>query len=135
MGIHGNEKADKAAKAALELDISPSEVPYSDFKQSIYSSIQLQWQLDWNELIENKLNKIKPDLGGFISYGETPRRDQIVFTRARLGHTYITHGFLLRGENIPECVSCQAPITVEHILLHCAEYNHIRARIFNCKSL
>ena len=91
----------------------------------------MQWQLDWNELVENKLNKIKLDLGGFIRYDETPRRDQIVFTRARLGHTYITHGFLLRGENIPECVSCRAQLTVEHIFLHCIDYIDIRARYFN----
>ena len=46
MDIAGNEKADKAAKSALELEISSTKVPYSDFKSCIYNSIQLQWQLD-----------------------------------------------------------------------------------------
>ena len=133
--IPGNEKADKAAKAALELEVSQSEIPHSDFKPLIYKAIQLQWQLDWNELVDNKLNKIKPDLGGLLRYDQTPRRDQIVFTRARLGHTYLTHGFLLRGEDVPECVSCRANLSVEHILLHCNEYNSIRAKYFKTNLL
>ena len=85
--------------------------------------------------MNNKLHKIKADLGGLISYGETPRRDQIVFTRARIGHTYVTHGSLLRGEDYPICMSCNTFITVEHILLQCVDYTDIRSRFFNSDSL
>ena len=78
--ILGNERADKAAKAALELKVSQTEIPYSDYKAIINSFIRLHWQLDWNELVDNKLHRIKPDLGGLIMYSQAPRRDQIVFT-------------------------------------------------------
>ena len=39
IGIHGNEKADMAAKEALYLDIANSLVPYTDLKPSINSFI------------------------------------------------------------------------------------------------
>ena len=33
------------------------------------------------------------------------------------------------------CMSCHTFITVEHVLLHCIEYNDIRAKYFDSNSL
>ena len=70
---------------------------------------------------------MKPLLGG-LTYGQASRRDQLVFTHIRIGHTYLTHGFLLREEAPPECVSCREQLTIKHILLHCIDFNDIRSR-------
>ena len=37
----------------------------------------------------------------------------------RIGHTFATHGHLLRGEDKPLCPRCNAYLTVEHVLLSC----------------
>ena len=46
-------------------------------------------------------------------------RKEIVITRTHIGHTYFTHSYLLRGEDITWCIPCHCPDTVKHILLDC----------------
>ena len=63
------------------------------------------WQNKWNELTHNKLHEIQTVVGkipAFISL----RKDDSAIRRLRIGHTYFTHGYLLRGEPVPECMSC-----------------------------
>ena len=52
-----------------------------------------------------------------------------------IGHTYLTHRYLLVGDDPPECVSCQEPLTVSHVLVHCSKYCHIREYYFRAQSV
>ena len=52
-----------------------------------------------------------------------------------LGHTYTSHRYLLAGDDPPVCISCQENLTVEHILIHCAEYFHVRIQCFDIDNL
>ena len=133
--IAGNEKADKAAKAALDLHITRSMLPHSDFKCHAHSFIRSRWQQDWDEQTENKLHEVKPCLGPWPPIYDMSRRDQLVMARARIGHSYLTHGFLLRGEEPPMCVSCRDRLTVEHVLVHCTELSDIRDSHYECGSI
>ena len=45
------------------------------------------------------------------------RRDQVFLTRCRIGHSRLTHGHLLKGELAPECIPCQCPLTLRHMLV------------------
>ena len=36
------------------------------------------------------------------------------------------HSFLLSGDDIPECGTCQCPLTVKHILIECVDLNDVR---------
>ena len=51
--------------------------------------------------------------------------------RARIGHTYLTHAYLLRGEAMPRCIPCDCALTVKHILVDCIDYAHIGQRYYN----
>jgi ribonuclease HI len=133
--IRGNEQADKAAKAALELNITPCCVPYTDFRSRIHSWIYSNWQYFWDEQVNNKLYKIKPLLGPWPPFYDLSRRDQLVITRAHIGHTYLTQGYLLRKEEAPMCVSCMEVLSVEHILVHCQELSDIRETFYECRSV
>ena len=42
---------------------------------------------------------------------------------------------LLTGEDLPTCQFCSLPLTVNHILLECANLNTIRQRFFRVSSL
>ena len=55
-GIKGNEKADSAAKSALDLPRAKVGVPYNDFKHYIDQYIFSTWQDDWNGAVANKLH-------------------------------------------------------------------------------
>jgi hypothetical protein len=40
----------------------------------------------------------------------------------RIGHSFLTHGRLLRGGTCPRCQACGVDMTVEHILFHCVSF-------------
>ena len=59
-----------------------------------------------------------------------------MLSRLRLGHTNITHAYLMQGQSDPpECDSCRCPITVKHLLLDCRKYSAVRSRYYNNPSL
>ena len=47
------------------------------------------------------------------------RKENTVLNRLHTGHSYLTHSFILRKEEAPVCVACNAVITVKHILIEC----------------
>ena len=51
--IKGNEKADSAAKSALDLPHAQVGVPYTGFKHLISQYIFSTWQGDWNGAVAN----------------------------------------------------------------------------------
>ena len=50
----------------------------------------------------------------------------MVLCRLRIGHSFVTHRYLLVGEDQPGCISRQEPPIVDHILFHSIEYHRIR---------
>ena len=134
IGIPGNAKADKAAKQALNKQISESFIPFTDFKPNINQYIYQEWQNEWNNQIHNKLHEIQSEVGKTPPYMSNRKHDSII-RRLRIGHTYITHGYLLRGELAPECIPCNEPLTMKHILLDCTDFANIRTNFFNVNNL
>ena len=53
IGIRGNEAADMAAKESLNLDITDSQVPYTDLKCHKYNFISNKWQERWLSCPDN----------------------------------------------------------------------------------
>ena len=51
-------------------------------------------------------------------------------TRLRIGHTWITHSYLLIKEDQPFCHACDNPFTVKHILIECSDFTHIRNKYY-----
>ena len=52
-----------------------------------------------------------------------------------IGHSFLTHSFLLKGEEPPVCVGCDKRLTIKHILLTCSDFTEIRESHFTAKSL
>ena len=46
-------------------------------------------------------------------------RDAVIIQRLRVGHTRLTHSYLLSGTDQPECLACYCPLMVKHILIEC----------------
>ena len=137
VGISGNEEADKAAKDALSLEILPFRVPFNDFKPSVNNFIQNVWQQSWSDPADqnNKLFTIKPGLGKWLPGLRTNRREEIILARLRICHSHITHSYLLKGEEEPQCIPCNAPLTINHLLIDCVYLAPIRQRFFHVDSL
>ena len=47
------------------------------------------------------------------------QKGEVVFTRARIGHTHMIHSGLLKEEDVPECVGCDCLFTVGHFHVDC----------------
>ena len=129
-GIKGNEKADLAAKSALDLPRAKIGVPYTDFKHLISQYIFSTCQEDWNGTVMNKLHSVKPVLGDWQSSYRRCRKDEVVLCRARIGHTHLTNLYILRKDPPPLCEHCQCILTVRHILVECNHFARERKDIF-----
>ncbi len=92
-------------------------------------------QSRWDVLTDNKLHSIKPILGEWAPGFRAVRREEVVLSRLRIGHTRLTHTYLLKGEPLPMCIPCHEPLTVKHILLDCVDFRQSRYRFFNVPSL
>ena len=101
IGIQGNEMVDKQAKTSLSLEPTSFKIPFSNFKPSINKYILDQWQTSWNNNIGNKLLEIKPTIGEHQSVFRNIRKEEVVLTRIHLGHTRVTHSYLLLGVEHP----------------------------------
>ena len=135
VNIRGNELADSEAKSALSLVITNFKIPHSDFKSNVCQYINNKCQSVWETQTYNKLNEIKPNFNSKCTFSNLSRKEQTKITRCRLGHTRITHSYILNNEQAPFCIPCNEPFTVKHFLITCAEFNHIRTKYFNIKTI
>ena len=134
-GIKGNEKADIAAKSALLLSPSNFKLPYTDFKPVINKYLFNKWQSVWDTAIHNKLHSIKPILSEWRPAYRMDRKEEVVLTRLRIGHSYATHSYLLKGEEQPMCIPCDTPFTIKHVLLYCVDFENARNRYYRVSTL
>ncbi|XP_055862095.1 uncharacterized protein LOC129922043 [Biomphalaria glabrata] len=135
VGIEGNEAADREAKRALNHAVSGTQIPYSDLRQSIASATYREWQNRWEAETHSKLRQIVADVRWRPTSKGLTRRGSTTMSRLRIGHTYITHSFVLKREEPPLCEYCDSRLTVEHILVDCPRYQDVRAKHFRATNL
>ena len=131
IGIQGNEMADGEAKhASVEAEYKVKRLPYSDMKRPIRSYILRKWQDRWSSpLLPNnkKYKKIRNSTEFWPSSFNRDRRTEIVLTRLRIGHTKLTHNFILEGGSAPVC-ACAEILSIEHILVECPTFTTLRSK-------
>ena len=80
--------------------------------------------------------EIVPDLKGWkVPILQQTRKDEVIMCRSRLGHARLTHSYLFRNEDPPECIYCACSLTVKHILIECPDFELSRQKYFNCNTL
>ena len=119
------------AETSLSLEPTSFKIPFSNFKPSINKYILDQWQTSWNNSIGNTLLEIKPTISEHQSVVGNISKEEVVLARLRLGHTRVTHSYLLQDEEQTHCDGCDAPFTVRHILLECDDFAQVRNNCFH----
>lgn len=137
-GIEGNERADFLANEAVTLpdeQISERAATLKDLKTRIRKHYRDTTAKDW-EMVDpnkNKLRKIKKRTGQTKNMNLLKRKDSVVITRLRLGHTRLTHGHLMTREEERVC-TCGDILTVEHIFESCPRLRKARSK-FKIRSI
>jgi ribonuclease HI len=131
VGITGNERVDKAAKSAKNTISSPS--PYCDIKKYVNHLMDVKWQQDWDIMTSNKLHTIKPIIQHWTPLPS--RKQDVILTRLRIGHTRFTHVHLLLGDPAPVCQQCRVTMTVKHIMIDCPKFKNHRLCHFGSQAV
>jgi len=103
-------------------------VPLTDVHSFTRTIMHKIWQSKWNEQINNKLHAIKPKIEIWESCHS--RKESVILTRLRIGHTRLTHQHLFKGEDQPKCRNCQVNLSVQHLLIDCPVLNNLRLGLF-----
>ena len=61
-------------------------------------------------------------------YAHMPRKLEVILCRLRIGHSRLTHGYLMSGDYQPFCQDCLVPLTVRHFLIECPSFEDARCR-------
>lgn len=121
MQILGNESADISAKAAcLKPNIDNNIITSDDCKNKLKLYINKCRKNEWINIVNNKLREIKNDpFKRYFTTGRS-RREGSVLCRLQIGHTKLTHRYLIERNEIPICNFCNlVPLSIEHILQNC----------------
>ena len=138
MGIPGNDRADNKAKEAINLEVSRNvSTDHSEYiplvKEHIHAFCNTMWM---RHHPNTNLKQVKDRVEEWESASRPSRREEMVLSRLRLGHSRLTHSFLLDRSARPECDRCQCYMSVGHILLECRKYIIPRQKIIQvCTSL
>ena len=69
-------------------------------------------------------------LGDWQSSYRQCRKDEVDLCRACIGHSHLTHSYILKKDPPPQCEHCQCILTVRHILVECSHLARTRNYIF-----
>ncbi|KAI5727669.1 hypothetical protein M8J77_005465 [Diaphorina citri] len=130
-GISGNVLVDTAANEAHTTpDVNVQEVTADDIKSTFKRAPLAEWKNEWQATpITNKLRYIKDNVKPWSSSNRHNRREEVVLSRLRIGHTSLTHGHLMEKKDPPQCSSCMVPLTVYHILSVCPMLEDHRKKV------
>ena len=142
VGIRGNEQADLQARAGLDINIEPRnhKVPYRDFIPKVKTYIKNLWLTRWIDNVPimngNKLFEINPTIRPFYING-LKRKDEVIIHRLRIGHTRLTHRYLMERTPVPRCFYCglNVVLSVKHIMIECLHFANIRSRFYCARDM
>ena len=65
------------------------------------------------------------DIIGECPAGCRRKNKEVILSSFRIGHTNITHSYLIKRGDTPICSMCIVPLTDKHILLNYASFKHL----------
>ena len=60
---------------------------------------------------------IYPTVGILKDSKNMSHYDSLLLNRLQIGHSRLTHSYLLSGDDPPTCQSCGIPLTIKHVLV------------------
>ena len=139
VGITGNERADQLAKGATEkltVDVDVAQ-EIKDAYKDVTKYICNMWQKQYEDSKTGaQYRSIEPKTSKKIKYSNKQRDKEVTITRLRLGKcrlNYYLHKIGCHESGL--CDTCGECETIEHLLLHCKQYNIGDDLKLRCKRL
>ena len=101
VNIRGNERADTAVKSALSLPITNMKLPARELLPCVSNFCLDEWRDIWDCCEGNKLHSIYPTVGILQHSKNMSRYNSVLLNRLRIGHSRLTHSYLLCGDAPP----------------------------------
>jgi len=96
-----------------------SLISKNDVQLTIKIKCYQTWQVCWNIRL-TKLHEIKQNVGipmttstGYI------KKNEVALNKLRIGHSQISHNFLMNKKDPPICSSCGVQLSIKHIPTEC----------------
>ena len=119
INIAGNEKADNLAKESLtEPIVNYFKFSHFDLLNIAKKNVDKSWNDNWVGTTDNKLREIKHNANKWSNLNLFTRRETIVLTRLRIGHTIFTQKHFFE-KTIQTTCQCGEILTVLHIFENC----------------
>ena len=87
------------------------------------------WQFFW-DLENKKMSEIAKSVRPW-KYYPMVRKHEVILARLRIGHSRLTHGFLMCRGPRPLCEDCIVPLTVRHLIIECPSLEDEREKYFS----
>ena len=101
------------------------------FSKEIKIKIQEIAQLEWTNTVNNKLRTIKPILKTWKTSCRKSRKEEVILSRLRIGHSNLTHLKIITEKILPACDVCNVTLSTHHILINCEKFETIRQETIN----
>ena len=135
IGLKGNERADKAAKRALnndkvDLQITPE---YESVFNIVKKKIMEKWQKLWDTSEKGRFYyNIVPVVSLDVKFSDKYRYKEVKITRVRFNHCLLNSKLHLMRKHVDgNCEFCLIKEDVEHFFLNCLQYIHLQETIVN----
>lgn len=126
VGITGNEKADKLAELGRQSGTAQLETPANDAIKWYKTRTIWSNEAEWRRQDESFLRRSKPTT---LPWKDRKKvKEQRILTRVRIGHTWLSHGYILHKEPPPRCKHCNDRLTIDHIIRICPEFEESRKK-------
>lgn len=118
VGIVGNEEVDKLANESRNSRSIDESLTVEDAQKWFKTLLNREWQRSWMRS-KDKLAQIIPVIPKTLEPTKLTRRQQMITTRLRTGHSKLTHDNLLTRTDQPQCEGCKTKLSILHILCEC----------------
>jgi len=130
--IRGNERADTAAKSALSFPVTNMKLPARELIPCVSKFCLDEWQDIWDYCEGNKFHSIYPTVGVVKHSKNICRYDSVLHNRLRIGHSRLTHSYLLCGDDPNLSILRNSTYSKTHISGMCQLAGHTWKHTSRC---
>ena len=115
-----------ARRAVTEGSDLLTPIDRNDIKSKVKQQAANKWKEKWRLTENNKLREITDAISELPYTSSQNREWERALTRIRVGHSKLTHSYLMSRSEQPYCDDCLVPLTMKHVIAECPNHQSKR---------